>query len=67
MSDDSTNPCRCGWSGDGQHLCHRCGVRAGVPRYVVTPGTSLAGMRPKVGVYQTIGCDDCWNIFKVKL
>lgn len=51
--------CRCGWTGEGEHLCHRCGIRPGKLRlraYV----TLLAGVQMKLGARETFRCDECW-------
>lgn len=56
--------CRCGWNGEGEHLCHRCGKRAGTRRfYTPSPNYSLAGYQVKASVLETIGCDECWQSF----
>lgn len=63
----TTNPtCRCGFTGVGDHLCHRCGKRPGSTRYVSYP-CSLAGMQTKFGARETHGCDECWKEFNEKL
>ena len=63
MSDQG---CRCGWDGKGDHPCHgkgyTCG-KPGTPRFV-TYLTCLAGVQPKVGAYDTIACDECWEDYK---
>lgn len=44
--------CRCGWSGDGEHMCHRCHS---------TPGSM------RVYQYRnTWSCDPCWATWKAK-
>lgn len=58
--------CRCGWSGEGDHLCHRCGKVPGSRRfYPPTLKFSLAGAQPKFSVRETWGCDACWKEFEV--
>lgn len=60
--------CRCGWNGEGEHLCHRCGTRPGSLRFL--PSTlrfSLAGAQLKFLVRDTWGCDECWADFKTLL
>ena len=56
--------CHCGWTGDGNHLCHRCGKVPGKDRFY-SPGLpfSLAGAQPKFSVCKTFGCDACWIEF----
>lgn len=57
--------CRCGWSGRGDHLCHRCGKVPGTPRfYVPSMRFSLAGAQMKVSAKDTTACDTCWEEFQ---
>lgn len=56
--------CRCGWSGEGDHLCHRCGKRAGSLRFYNATAVALAGAQLKFQVSDTWGCDECWEAFK---
>lgn len=51
--------CRCGYTGEGDHLCHRCHIKPGSRRFVAYP-TALAGAQPKLGAYETNACDECW-------
>lgn len=55
--------CRCGFTGDGVHLCHRCGKKEGTSKFIAYP-TCLAGVQSKLGAYETFGCDDCWKQYK---
>ena len=57
-------PCRCGWTGDGPHLCHRCGQRPGTRRFICRP-VSVAGAQMKLGAHETCGCDECVEEFRV--
>lgn len=60
--------CRCGYNGDGEHLCHRCGEKPGTRRfYMPHKKFSLAGMQQKFSVKETYGCDKCWAEFKILL
>lgn len=62
------NKCRCGWSGKGDHLCHRCGKKPGTSRfYPPTMKFSLAGAQLKFSVLETWGCDDCWAGFQKEI
>lgn len=60
--------CRCGWSGEGDHLCHRCHKVPGVRRFYYDGHPfSLAGAMPKFSVNETWGCDACWEAFQKDL
>jgi hypothetical protein len=54
--------CRCGWTGDGPHLCHRCGRRPGTRRFICRP-VALSGAQLKFGAHETFGCDECVKEF----
>lgn len=57
-------PCRCGWDGQGDHLCHRCREASGTRRFYVPRWRfSLAGVQMKVSAVGTIACDACWHEF----
>ena len=56
--------CRCGWDGEGAHLCHRCHERPGERRYYIPTWLfSLAGAQMKASAVDTIACDACWKEF----
>ncbi len=56
--------CRCGWDGMGEHLCHRFGRAPGSMRFYNPRPVALAGQQMKFEVYDTWGCDPCWEDFK---
>jgi hypothetical protein len=58
--------CRCGYSGMGDHLCHRCGKVPGTLR-LRTYIACLAGVQTKFGARSTWGCDNCWKEYNDKL
>lgn len=62
-----SEPCPCGWSGEGEHPCHGLGYTCRKPAktryYEPHKRYSLAGMQPKMSVVQTHACDDCWAEF----
>lgn len=55
--------CRCGWNGEGEHLCHRCGKQPG-QRRLIAYVASLAGTQPKLGAYETWGCEPCFEEYR---
>lgn len=54
--------CRCGWDGNGEHLCHRCHKKPGAIRFL-THLTCLSGAQMKLGARDTHACDACWTEF----
>lgn len=65
----ATAPCRCGFTGQGDHPCHGQAYscrKAATARFVAqsTP-YSLAGMQLKVAATQTWACDICWETFRI--
>lgn len=53
--------CRCGWSGEGDHPCHRCHVSPGTRRLYSPRAVALAGVQLKFEVSETNACDPCWG------
>jgi hypothetical protein len=66
MSDDK-NPCRCGFQGTGDHLCHGKGytcTNTGSFRLYNAQAVALAGVQMKLQGTDTWACDSCWDAFK---
>ncbi len=72
MLDYTTkHPCRCGFDGTGEHLCHysreypgeRCQV-PGITKLVPTPG-SLAGMQMKFACIDGTYCQEHWDLLPI--
>lgn len=60
-------PCRCGWDGNDEHLCHRCHGRPGQRQsYQSTSEFSLVAGQPKSSMRETWACDECWAQFKAR-
>ena len=59
--------CRCGYNGEGPHLCHGKAHTCRKPasqRFYNPHITALAGMQMKFGLHDTWACDECWEWFK---
>lgn len=67
LSSPPTSPCRCGWDGTGEHLCHRCHQRPGTFRLYNTRIASLAGVQMKFVARDTHACNECWDSFRCSL
>ena len=57
--------CRCGWTGEGHHLCHRCHAKPGTTKfYAPSMAFSLAGAQLKFSMTNTNACEPCWTEFE---
>lgn len=54
--------CRCGWNGQGEHKCHRCGRKPGEPYMVKYPPRVAAIVKDPD--HESIGCADCIEEFR---
>lgn len=67
MREGLNEPCRCGWTGVGEHPCHGLAYtcrKPGKDRYYEPHKLySLAGSQMKLSVTKTTACDECWGEF----